>query len=183
MAQNEKAPEGAFRYRLIFATAAVAITGRGTVTVVTAITAMMPTATVATSALRFVNRLIVAVFFVVFLFAAFPNMALTVRRSSASATHYSHPLLIGTSTRYVGDEPLAWTSVYGFYKISYCPALVNRAENYSALTAACISADFRRSAQTTPASTNDPPKTVRQLICSLSKRIAVRTLNNGMAFK
>jgi hypothetical protein len=72
---------------------------------------MVATATIATSALRFVNRLIVAVFLVVFLLAAFPNVTFTMRRPSASATHYLHPLLIGTSTRYVGDEALAWTPV------------------------------------------------------------------------
>ncbi|MDF2681432.1 MAG: hypothetical protein K0R47_2622 [Brevibacillus sp.] len=85
--KTKKRPEGAYRYELVLA--AATITGRGpvTITVVPAAASMVATATMATSALRFVNRLIVAVFFIVFLFTAFPNVTFAMRSTSASATH------------------------------------------------------------------------------------------------
>ncbi|WP_432774346.1 hypothetical protein AAFJ72_13620 [Brevibacillus gelatini] len=70
--------------------------------------AVMMTAAAATGfTFHFVVRLVVAVFFVVFLLAALPVVALAMR-SSASATHEPHPLLFVTSTKYVGEGGSAW---------------------------------------------------------------------------
>ncbi|TGV30756.1 hypothetical protein EN829_035755 [Mesorhizobium sp. M00.F.Ca.ET.186.01.1.1] len=109
MRKNEKSAQKALPSLLIFATVTVS-TPRGPkiAAMSTAFIVMMVTAATATCfTFHFVVRLVVAMFFVVFLLAALLVVALAMRLS-ASATHEPHPLLIVTSTKYVGEGALAW---------------------------------------------------------------------------
>lgn len=86
--------------------------------------AVTMTMTMASATFGFVIWFVIAVFFVVLLLAAFFVVAFFTARLSASATHEPHPLLIGTSTRYVGEWSSAWYMSLVLWKISLCHGLL-----------------------------------------------------------